>query len=423
MRRFCVHSVVISTALFLATGYSRSESVAQTGVTVFEGALLILGDGGEPIDDGTFIIENGRFTAVARSGQLEVPAGATQVNLSGKTVMPALIDAHGHAATDREELVAQLQGLAFYGIGVVASLGHDAGDLAFEVQAAAIPDAARLLTAGRGITSPEPGNWDAPYWVTREDEARTAVRELAERRVDLVKIWVDDRNGKYEKLSPALYSAIIDEAHAHDLRVAAHIFALEDAKGLLRAGIDAFAHGIRDRDIDDELVALFRERPNVVLIPNLPDRGVAVDMSWLGETVPADEVARLQAGSIDRPDAQERFGIQARNLVRLHETGVPIAFGTDGGTSWAPHVELTDMVAAGMKPAEVIVAATRNSAELLRLEDVGMLKAGRSADFIVLSANPLDDITNSRQIDAVYLRGMEVDREAIRMRLNAVTPK
>lgn len=105
------------------------------------------------------------------------------------------------------------------------------------------------------------------------------------------------------------------------------------------------------------------------------------------------------------------------------ETGVPIAFGTDGGTSWAPHVELTDMVAAGMKPAEVIVAATRNSAELLRLEDVGMLKAGRSADFIVLSANPLDDITNSRQIDAVYLRGMEVDREAIRMRLNAVTTK
>ncbi|HEX9771746.1 MAG TPA: hypothetical protein VGA50_21455 [Kiloniellales bacterium] len=111
------------------------------------------------------------------------------------------------------------------------------------------------------------------YGVTTEDEAHAAVRELAAANVDMVKIWVDDRRGTVEKLTPELYGAVIDEAHRHDLRVAAHIFALADAKGLLRAGLDGFAHGVRDMDVDDELMALLAERPETFLIPNLPDSG------------------------------------------------------------------------------------------------------------------------------------------------------
>jgi imidazolonepropionase-like amidohydrolase len=244
---------------------------------------------------------------------------------------------------------------------------------------------------------------------------------MAAKRVDLVKIWVDDRNGQYQKLSPALYGAIIDEAHKHNLRVTAHIFALADAKGLLRAGIDAFAHGIRDRDIDEEVVGLFRDRPNLFLVPNLPDRGVAADMSWLAETVPAEELQKLQAESTDRPPVQRTFGIQARNLAKLNAAGVRIAFGTDGSVPWAPHVEMADMVAVGMTPAQVITAATRNSADLLQLTDVGTVQAGKSADFIVLDANPLDDITNTRRIAAVYLRGTEVGRAALRARWTGAT--
>ena len=407
-----------SIALILATGCSTPETVempAPTAVTVFEGARLIVGDGSEPIEDAAFIVENDRFTAVGRRGQLDVPEGATRVDLTGKTVMPAMIDTHKHVAQDREALVDQLQHFAYYGVGVVTSLGRDF-DPVFQLREETLPNAARLRTAGLGITSPEPGRSEDPYWITSEEEARAAVQELAEKRVDLVKMWVDDRNGQYEKLSPALYGAVIDEAHLHDLRVTAHIFALEDAKGLLRAGIDAFAHGIRDRDIDDEIVEMFRERPNVFLVPNLPDQGVAVDMSWLAETVPAEELQELQAASTDRPDVQEAFGIQARNLAKLNAAGVRIAFGSDGSIPWEPHVGMARMVAAGMTPAQVITAATRNSADLLRLADAGTVAVGKSADFIVLDANPLDDITNTRRIAAVYLRGTEVDRAALRAR-------
>ena len=416
MRRVTCIAGLISITLFLAGACSAPtpvETPQTDDVTVFEGARLIVGDGSGPIEDAAFIVVNDRFTQVGQTGQLNVPAGAARVDLTGKTVMPAIVDAHKHISSDRDQMVEQLQRLAYYGVGLVTSLGQDQGDLALQVREDPIPNAALLRTAGRGITAPEPGRSEVPYWVTTEDEARTAIQELASRQVDMVKLWVDDRNGMYEKLSPALYGAAIDEAHSANLRVTAHLFTLEDAKGLLRAGLDAFAHGIRDRDIDDEVVELFQERPDFFLVPNMPDRGVAVDMSWLSGTLPAEEVERLQAASTDRPEAQEFWGIQARNLDRLNAAGVRIALGTDGSTDWAPHVEMVDMVAAGMTPAEVIVAATSNAAELMQVDDVGMVETGRSADFIVLNANPLDDITNTRQIDSVYLRGSALDRAAM----------
>ena len=186
-----------------------------------------------------------------------------------------------------------------------------------------------------------------PYWVGSAAEGRKAVSELAARKVDIVKIWVDTRDGKYTKLTPALYGAIIDEAHQRGLRVTAHIFALEDAKGLIRAGVDALAHGVRDRDIDDELVAMFKQRPNLVLTPNLPERGVKVDLGWLRAGLPAGEFAKLEAANTDRPVAQAFYGIQARNLAKLNAAGVRITLGTDGNTPWGPHDEMQDMVIAG----------------------------------------------------------------------------
>jgi imidazolonepropionase-like amidohydrolase len=421
-------SKVLETAalfgLMLGLGCSASAPVETpaaapaASVTAFEGARLIPGDGAAPIENAVFVVEQDRFVQVGRAGEVQVPAGAARVNLAGKTVMPAIIDTHTHMSTSRETLIDQLQRKAYYGVAAVASLGQDTGDVAFQVRDEVVPDGAMLRTAGRGITMPEPGRTEAPYWVSSEADARKAVQELAARKVDFVKIWVDDRDGKYKKLTPALYGAIIDEAHKNGLRVTAHIFTLEDAKGLLRAGLDAFAHSVRDRDIDDEGLALFKQHANLVVAPNLPDRGVAADMSWLAESLPADELKKLQEGATDRPEAQKAYGIQARNLAKIHGAGVKIVLGTDGGIPWSHHVEMADMVAAGMSPADVIVASTRNSAEFLRMNELGTVAAGKRADFLVLDANPLDDITNTRKISAVYLRGAAIDRAAIRARMS-----
>ena len=414
---------LVSLFVTLIPSTERLEAQAPATVTIYEGARLIVGDASAPIENSAFIVNGTRFTQVGRAGQLQAPAGARRVDLRGKTVMPAIVDTHTHLAANREMLVDQLQRKAYYGVGAAMSLGQDNTDVAFQVRAETIPNAARFRTAGRGITMPEPGRTEAPYWITTVAEGRKAVQELAVKKVDLVKIWVDDRNGMYKKLTPDLYGAIIDEAHKNGLRVTAHIFTLEDAKGLLRAGLDAFAHGVRDRDVDDEFLSLMKQRPQVVVVPNLPDRGVATDLSWLAESVPAAELKTLQATATDRPAVQQTFGIQSRNLAKLAAAGVRIALGTDGSVAWAHHLEMEDMVASGMTPAQVITASTGNAADLLKIADAGTIAANKSADFIVLDANPLDDIKNTRRIAEVHLRGAAVDRAAIRAKLMAPAPK
>jgi len=407
---FKIRSVYIKISMILIFGISLFTQVQAQSVTVFEGGRLIVGDGSDPVEDSVFIVVDDRITHVGKRGILALPNGASRVNLRGKTVMPAIIDAHKHTSNDRDQLISQLKELAHFGIGAVLSLGQDVSDAPFQVKQENIPGTARLFTAGRGITTPEPGRSETAYWIKNVEEGRQAVREQAMKDVDFIKVWVDDRGGQYTKTSSEQYSAIIDEAHKHGVRVAAHIYSMEDARGLLRAGIDAFAHGIRDRDIDDETIEMFRERTNVVLVPNLPDRGIVRDYSWLKGSMSDEDIAKLQANSKDDPDTEEFFGIQSRNLNALHKAGVKIAMGTDGRIMWEAHQQMEDMVSSGMSPADVIVAATKTSAEVIGLYDAGTIEAGKSADFLVLDANPLDDITNTRKINSVYLRGIQVDR-------------
>ena len=401
---------VVAVTAIVALGFLVGGAIPASAqsVTAFEGARLIVGDG-RVIENATLVVDGARIAQVGQTADVRVPAGATRVDLAGKTVMPMLIDTHVHLSPTRDALIRDLRLRAYYGVSAALSLGTDNYEV-LDIRSQTIPGAARFLSAGRGITMPEPGRTTVPYWITTAADGRKAVEELAAHKVDIVKIWVDTRDGKYQKLPPEIYGAIIDEAHRRGLRVTAHIFALDDAKGLIRAGIDAFAHGVRDRDIDDELVAMFKQRPNLILTPNLPDRGVKVDLGWLRAGMPAADVDKLEETNTDRPQAQALHGIQARNLAKLNAAGVRITLGTDGNRPWGVHDEMQDMVLAGMTPMQVIVAATHNSAEFLRIADAGTLQAGKSADFIVLDANPLDDITNTRRITAVILRGAAVDR-------------
>jgi imidazolonepropionase-like amidohydrolase len=407
--------------LVLAAVAAMSAAIfaqAQT-VTVFEGARVIIGDGRAPIENATFVVSGNRFTQVGRAGDVKAPAGAMRVNLAGKTVMPTIIDTHTHLSQTREMLINDVKRRAYYGVSAAQSLGQDTTDVSFQIRAETaagkIPGAARFFTAGRGITGPEPGRTMAPHWVTTVAEARAAVDEEAAKKVDIIKFWVDDRMGTVKKLTPELYTAIIDEAHKKGLRTISHIYTLDDAKGTLRAGLDAFAHGVRDKDLDDEFMGIVKQHPNLVLGPNMPERGVPTDLSWLRESIPAADFQKLEAANKDNAEAHAFWSIQARNLAKMNAAGAKIVVGTDGNTPYAPHIEMEDMVAAGMTPMQVIVAATRNGAQFLRMNDVGTIEPNKSADFIVLDANPLDNIVNTRKISSVYLRGAQIDRAAFRV--------
>ena len=161
-RQATLMAFLLGVVLVLAIGSVAPvvvEAQQPAAVTIFEGARLITGDGSAVIDNSAFIVENGRFNAVGRKG-LKVPPGAARVDLTGKTVMPAIVDAHKHLAVTRDALVDQLQHFAYYGVGAVMSLGQDTGDVAFQVRAETIPNAARFRTAGRGIRSmPAPQSW------------------------------------------------------------------------------------------------------------------------------------------------------------------------------------------------------------------------------------------------------------------------
>ncbi len=433
----------------VAAAAGTPQPGAVPGVVAYEGARLITGLPAPPVEDAVLLVADGAVTAVGARGELAPPPAARRVDLSGKTVMPALVSLHGHVGFQdglsyaagnytRANIIDHLQRYAYYGVGTIVSLGTDAGDTAFDIraeQATALAATARLRTAGRGLAAPDAGPGalalrGSAYGVTSAEEGRRYVAELAERAVDVVKIWVDDRGGTVQKLDPTFYRAIIDEAHARGLRVVAHVFYDDDARELVRSGVDGFAHLVRDREMDDALVAAIVER-DVFVMPNLGVSGRRLladgpgwlDDPFLAESVPA-AVRRRAADALRAPEgdaarARQRYGALERSLQRLAAAGAQVVLGADSGVrdhffGYAEHRELELMVAAGLTPAQAIVASTSRAAEVLGLGNAGSLAAGRSADFIVLDADPLDDITNTRRISAVYLRGARVDRAALR---------
>jgi len=420
-------------------------------ITLFEGARLILGDGKAPIENSAFIVENDLFTSVGRKGELQAPAGGTHVDLTGKTVMPAMVDAHSHFGFlnqkdgsmskenfNPQNLLDHLQRYAYHGFAAAISMGTDFGELPYQLREEVHPDAALFRTVGRGLAWPgsgpnDPARNDVPYVVTTVEQARQAVRDLAPHRPDFVKIWVDDRNKTQKKLTPELYGAAIDEAHKYNLRTIAHVYDLEDAKGLVRAGIEGFTHLVRDKEVDDEFLQLLRAHPGVFVTPNLGITSRSMDAgrpAWLDdpllhETIPQAEIKRLESQFANRRPEQlaatrASWDLQVRNLTKMKAAGVRVILGSDSAgdpsrtMGWHAIWEVDALAKAGMTPSEVIVASTRLAAETLKLDQLGTIAPNKSADFIVLNANPLENIANTRKIYKVYLRGKEVDRAAMR---------
>jgi imidazolonepropionase-like amidohydrolase len=453
--RRAASTLLLALAAVACGGAPQQEAPAAAApaadVLVLNHFTLIDGSGGAPVPDAAMIATDGRITWIGPAAELKAPAGAAVQDLTGKFVMPGLIDLHTHVSNSdvvmqdpvrfftREGVTSDLKLYASYGTTSVASLGTDQKPLVYEMRAEqreGRPTVARVFTAGRGFTVKDgfptnKGNVPGiPYEPSTPAEAAAQMEELAAERPDVVKIWVDDRFGDFKKTPIEISRSIIEVAHKHGIKVIAHVYYLSDAKQLVAAGLDAFGHSVRDRAVDDELITLMKEKGTWV-IPTLyrewatfmfenpgplladPFFARALD-SRQQEVLKSPEYHKALTGDKYFPRYPGILKTAKENLKRLADAGVRIGYGTDSGVltrfeGFGEHMELELMVESGMTPAQVITAATKSSAEFLGQEaNLGTLEQGKWADMIVLGADPLTDIRNSRQIDAVYIAGNKV---------------
>ncbi len=420
-----IHAAI---AAVVAVAGACARAPAGPPVTAFVGARLIDGTGAQPIDSAVVLVQDGRILAVGPRNGVQIPRGAAVVDVAGKTIIPGLINAHGHVGDTKgleaghysgENVLAQLRLYARYGITTVMSLGGD-GEPSIQLrnaQGTSSLDRARLYLAGTVITATTPA------------AARKEVDDNVALGVDIIKIRVDDNLRTTKKMTPAVYRAVIDEAHQKGKRVAAHIYYLADAKDLLRSGADFIAHSVRDREVDSEFVSLLKQR-HACYVPTLmrevstfvyQARPAFFDDPFFQRQADTAVVRALlepkRQAQVRRDRAAQTYQralVRAkRNLKKLFDQGVMIAMGTDTGPparfqGYFEHLELEQMVDAGLGPMDAIVAATRDAADCLRLTGVGTLEAGQWADFVVLKADPLTDIKNTRTVESVWIAGNRV---------------
>jgi len=401
------------------------NTLANEGDVAFVGATVIDGTEAQPLENAVLVISDGRVSSVGPADETGIPDGATIVDVSGKTIIPGLINAHGHVGNtvglgtgeySRDNLLRQLGLYARYGVTTVFSLGGDqeAGFALRDEQHHAALDRARLYVAGSVIT----GN--------SEEQIRERVNGVADLGTDFIKVRVDDNLGRTSKMSRPLFEALVDQAHTRRLPVAVHLFYLDDAKHVLEAGADLIAHSVRDVPVDDEFVEQLRST-GVCYIPTLT-REVS---TFAYEEVPeffADpffqkEVDEQIIVQLSEPERMSRMANSASaqaykaglevamdNVGALNAAGIPVAMGTDTGPparfqGYFEHMELAMMVESGMTPMQAIRSATGVAAECMGQSDIGTLEPGNWGDFVVLGANPLLDIENTKTVESVWIAG------------------
>ncbi len=440
----------------MAASAASTAAYAQSNAVLYEGARLIIGDASAPIESGAFVVQNGRITAIGPKGSVKAHSGAAHVDLTGKTVMPAMNNIHIHASYEGyvswsaenhsvENLLDHMEREAFYGVGTAMTMGDQPDDFAIKFQqdqmSGKFPLAARFFFAA-GIAPPGGGPdslliqattpMHAVHEVSTPDEAVAAVRNIAAKKITQIKFWVDNRDntrGSMKKMPPEVYSALIQEAHKHGIIVHAHATNLEDQKAVVKAGVDVLVHTVANQKIDDEFMAILKEKkPYWTPVMGLGDTAELCEPNnlFVEQVLPDSVIADVTAGKTwlrsnpcsAAPDAQfaQREENLKYNFPKYIESGARLVLGSDAGISakysygFAEHHEIGMYARLGLSPAEVIVAATSRPTEVLQIKYTGTLAKGKRADFVVLNANPLEDIRNTREIDSVYLYGAKLDR-------------
>jgi len=416
-RSVLIAAVVAAAGLIVAS----LNAQAPASVKAFTGLRLIDGTDRAPVANATIVVRDGRIVAAGPSSSVTVPAGAARVDLTGKNVIPGLVNAHGHV-NNLMSTEATLQTYAAYGVTTVFSLGDEPAG-AFTARAEQnTPSLARsrVFLAGPVIAATTP------------EAARAQVAKNADQKVDIIKIRVDDNLGTTPKMTPPIYQAVIDEAHKRGLRVAVHIFYLEDAKGALDAGADFIAHSVRDADMSPALISLMKSR-GICLCPTLmrevstfvyestPDFFAEpfflkhANAQWVEDLKkPAQQEAMRKSAAAQRYKAA--LEVASRNLKKAVDSGITVAMGTDTGPvgrfqGFFELKELELMAKAGLTPRQVLSAATRDAARCMRIDkELGTLEPGKWADFVALDADPLADIANTKKISDVFIAGNRVAR-------------
>jgi imidazolonepropionase-like amidohydrolase len=413
----------------IAAAICGGNAAAQT--TVLTNATLIDGSGSPPQPNVAIVIARGHIADIVPASQAPAPgAGTTVVDLTGKFVVPGIINGHGHVGPPPRD--PQLRQYALYGVTTTTSMYFDQDDVQQfkERQKAGELNGARILTVMYRFMSPPfvPGSE-----VKTPDEARAKVDEIVAKGTDFVKVWIDAQGGRYPKLSPEFTAAVMDQARRHGKIRMAHIFELADARRIVDQGVNILAHDVRDQVIPDDFIATLKDR-NVSVIPTLAreeamfvfgdspgftdnpffQKGLTPERLALLKTKKRDE----QASDPARPQFRNAFEIDKINVRKLRDAGVRLGFGTDSGgepnrffiQGFFEHRQMELLRDAGLSPMEIIQTFSRNNAEMLGIDqEFGILAKGKAADLLVLANNPLDDITNMRTMEAVYLGGRKFE--------------
>ncbi len=420
---------------------------------LFQDASLIIGDG-SVLTNHDLLIENGLIVSLGEN--LPPPDTGLVVDLQGKWVMPALIDAHAHLGFqsrqswgadnyDLENLTDNLEQYAYYGFGAVFSAGSDPAEIAQLLTATVrsrnnLPEF--LYAAGLAPPGEGPNNqfleqtsqvqartgYQVLYGVTDPESARQTVTDLALKGFEFLKIWVDDRGGSQTKLAPEIYRAVAQHAGEAGLKVFVHQQSASDMLDLISAGVDGFLHGRIGRDFTDELIER-AVQSDVFVIPNLglgelrreaigEDQFLTPFLSQgLRESLSASEIRQMQP----ERDATNESELIA-GFARIETGDLDLVLGTDAGAvpghpfGYTGHRELEIYVRLGMSPMDALRSATSLAAKHLGLRGLGLLEPGKQASLLILNSDPTSDIRNTRDIHSVYLNGQRVDRSAIASR-------